>query len=808
MTATNTRRADGERRRGPAAVLRLAAAALTTAAVAGCAHLGERPPVPTAGPASEPETAAQAAGQVVGQAYAGLSLRDDAASGRTVVGWVYPGPLRGDGFHSPHLKRGDVLVAVNGHPLRAEEFKTLVRQSAPGDKLLLTVGRTDGPADTAVPTAGQTLREETVELILANRTEWTGPLDEPTPARNGPGFADLAKLAEKPGPLEDYLLAANRAKGQEEPVGKLLALFEETRRDKGGFHALSRVEFAFQHPCRLSEVCRLTTDPLARLASEPEAFCLLAAANLDASTAPALPAKADLSQPAPALAAMAVHMTAARQSLEKALGGIAPGERRTVAESLSRYMDSLETYDAENPDFIRSLRASMRVDFDALLAGAAKLTALAGRGAMAPADAPLLPRPPGEVWKAVEGDVLAVLETPGGWLVYGGSGANRYDMSQLAGVIDAGGDDRYTWTSEAQPEVQVIVDFAGDDRYEGAEAGGPGAACMGLSLLNDRAGNDRYEGKLRACGSALLGAALLLDADGADEYRAEKWSLGAGFYGAGALLDLGGGNDVYWAADSSEGIGGPRGFGLLFDAGGQDLYRANGPTPSAYGTPGVYYGLSQGVGFGVRGYDTGGIGILADRGGNDRYEAGEFSQGGAYFWGLGILDDRGGNDVYYGNRYAQGFGCHQAAGALIDHHGDDTYWAMCAADQGSAWDIAVGLLLDRQGNDSYQAEGLAQGSAAMQGIAWLIDLAGNDRYVAGANSSHGQSIGNSYHYDRTGCLSWSVLLDAGGGTDFYSSGRPNGQTLTPGSPNEKKPEDSGLHGLFSDTDEALDSVPR
>ena len=193
--------------------------------------------------------------------------------------------------------------------------------------------------------------------------------------------------------------------------------------------------------------------------------------------------------------------------------------------------------------------------------------------------------------------------------------------------------------------------------------------------------------------------------------------------------------------------------------------------------------------------------MLCDLGGDDRYEAGEFAQGGGYYWGLGILYDRSGNDLYYGNRYGQGFGCHQAIGILADDAGDDTYWAMCAACQGAAWDIAMGLLIDRGGNDSYQAEGLCQGSAAMQAIGWLIDLDGTDRYVARGEACHGCSAGNSYHYKETGCLSWSLLLDAGGTVDYYSSGRPNGATLAPGKPDEKNPENSPLHGLFVDTPE-------
>jgi hypothetical protein len=187
------------------------------------------------------------------------------------------------------------------------------------------------------------------------------------------------------------------------------------------------------------------------------------------------------------------------------------------------------------------------------------------------------------------------------------------------------------------------------------------------------------------------------------------------------------------------------------------LYRANGPTKSAYETPAVYYAMAQGVGFGFRYYDSGGIGILEDLSGSDRYEAGEFAQGGAYYYGLGLLHDRIGNDCYFGNRYSQGFCAHEGIGLCVDDSGDDTYWGMTAANQAGSWDLSVAMLIDKSGNDTYRGDGLSQGSAAMQAIAWLIDLSGNDHYVGAGTAIQGQGAGNDYHY---------VATDASAGRSF------------------------------------------
>ena len=249
------------------------------------------------------------------------------------------------------------------------------------------------------------------------------------------------------------------------------------------------------------------------------------------------------------------------------------------------------------------------------------------------------------------------------------------------------------------------------------------------------------------------------------------WAIGAGFYGAGMVVDLAG-SDVYRGENRVEGVGGPRGLGALLDVAGNDLYVAYGPDfPSAYGTPAVACGLSQGFGVGIRGYAAGGVGAIYDLAGNDRYEAGEFSQAGGYFFGLGILHDAAGNDLFHGNRYGQSFAAHQAAGILVDEAGDDTYWSMTAASQAGTWDQSIGLLVDRAGNDAYRCDGLGQGGASMQAVAVLVDLAGNDRYSGAGTSVQGGGGGNSYHHDADRVFSFSALLDLGGGADTYSSGR-------------------------------------
>ena len=380
----------------------------------------------------------------------------------------------------------------------------------------------------------------------------------------------------------------------------------------------------------------------------------------------------------------------------------------------------------------------------------------------------------------------------------GGPGPNRYDMDRIYAVIDVDGDDIYAWGERVPRETQTVVDMAGNDRYR-ATRGGPGAGWFGVSVLIDLSGDDQYESELGGCGAGAFGFGFLFDDAGADTYKCAAWSAGAGLYGGGVLIDRGQETDIYHSQVFSQGVGGPRGIGILIDNGGADLYRSNGPVPSAYDTAGSFMAFSQGVGVGIRPYDFGGVGVLLDFGGDDRYEGGEFSQGGGYYWGVGLLFDESGNDLYYGNRYTQGFAAHQAFGMLTDVAGDDIYWSMTAAGQAAAWDQSIAMLIEMAGNDVYRAQSLSQGAAAQQARALLHDVSGDDTYWSSSEVAQGAAGDNSYHFQpEDPVYSFGMLFDESG-NDRYSTGIFNGEMrlrLNTGSTQDGR----GMAGVAIDRD--------
>ena len=705
----------------------------------------------------------------VGTPYAGFAMGAD-ADGNAIVVDIIAGPAALAG-----LQPGDKIESVDGEKVEAQRLLEIIRRSTPGKRLPMRIVRAGRVMDLA--------------LVVGDLAQWAAPsaypsripYTEPAP-RSAPVWLDTveAKVAS----------AAPALAPSRERLQKML---RDLARDDRGFNNMRLVRQALADPGTLiGWEQRLVRDMEPGVARGNLVPLLCEILVLECSAIHLVTPGAGAT---PSLAEFAGSIAAANRRVRESFSGVEPrdrlfGDLRYLLQQTATKRTLIGQPDALNG--IRAMQESMRIDFAALLDAFDQLIVTASHVPDASGGAPR--KIPADLAALVEGEILDYAQVDGGYVVIGGPGPNHYRMDRLYAVIDTGGDDRYTWGDGIPLATQIVIDLAGNDRYE-ARVGGPGAGWLGVSVLIDMGGDDTYVSALGGCGAGAFGFGLLFDAAGADTYRCDAWSIGAGIYGAGVLIDAGDGWDTYMSQSLSQGVGGPAGVGLLLDAGGDDLYRANGPeVASTYGTPTTFTSFSQGVGFGIRPYDHGGFGALIDFGGNDRYEGGEFSQGGGYFWGAGLLHDSSGNDFHYGGRYTQGFAAHQAAGLFSDAMGDDVYWAMRAAAQGAAWDQSVAMMFDGGGNDFYRAESLAQGAAAQQSMAWLFDAGGNDIYWASGAWVQGAAGDNSYHYlVDDPVVSLGVLLDASG-DDRYSSGIANGEIRirhTPGNP-ENGRDNSGV----------------
>ena len=414
-----------------------------------------------------------------------------------------------------------------------------------------------------------------------------------------------------------------------------------------------------------------------------------------------------------------------------------------------------EFFDADLFDLMHA------VDLKALFAGAQDLAMAVDRA---------IP----ELGKLESNDKFAFRwETPLGLIEIVGADNNTYDAGiRRLLTIDTGGNDTYASggaTLSADNPISVLIDLRGNDQYaiRNTQYASFGAGVFGYGVLVDAAGNDTYNGVGFSQGSGAFGVGCLLDLGGGDRYISRLHSQGAAQFGIGVLSDIEG-HDRYEGFLGIQGFGYTKGFGLLLDLAGNDEYVANDAQidfPSAQ-TKEHNTSLAQGCGFGRRadysdGHSlAGGIGILLDADGDDKYSAGVFAQGTGYWYGLGMLLDEKGDDSYSGIWYVQAASAHFAVGILVDGAGSDRYKATMNMAQGAGHDFSLGFLLDKSGNDQHEAPNLSLGGGNANGIGIFYDVTGDDTY-----QSSGTTLGRA-NYESAGLraimLCLGVFLDTGG----------------------------------------------
>jgi HEAT repeat protein len=341
----------------------------------------------------------------------------------------------------------------------------------------------------------------------------------------------------------------------------------------------------------------------------------------------------------------------------------------------------------------------------------------------------------------VKGEILYYLQTDFGPMIVGGMGDNVYS-DDFAVIIDLGGNDIYRCRAggaigEIGNPYSVVIDLEGDDFYMNQEkAVNQGAGFLGIGILIDLAGNDTYRSSNYSHGAGLFGVGLLYDQAGEDDYRGGYFCQGVGNVGVGMLLDNGYSDDRYLSQIWAQGFGSVFGYGLLRDAGGDDIYRTGGKYLHAPLLPNDYQSFSHGFGMGWRPRAGGGIGVLYDLDGNDFYEGEVFCEGASYWYSLGMLVDGSGNDSYNAAQYAQGAGIHLSIGALWDKDGDDQYNSRNGVVGGTAHDLSVGMLIEEKGNDNYIVSG-GYGVALTNSFALFVDKLGNDMYSTWEDFSFG-----------------------------------------------------------------------
>jgi len=375
------------------------------------------------------------------------------------------------------------------------------------------------------------------------------------------------------------------------------------------------------------------------------------------------------------------------------------------------------------------------------------------------------------VIEGVKGEVLYHSETEWGSFIIGGSGDNVY-YGDFAAILDLGGDDIYRGRcggaiGELSHPYALIIDLEGNDYYDSRNKDvSHGSGFLGIGILIDRDGNDTYRSAAYAQGAGLFGIGVSVDHGGADDRRGGYFIQGVGHCGVGILIDDGdeSSDDRYLSSCWSQGFASTFGYGLLFDDGGDDTYKAGGTYFHAPLLPHDYRSFSAGFGMGWRPRAGGGIGVLYDKGdGNDFYDQEVMSIGSSYWYSIGICIDGGGNDSYNLAHYGMGVGIHLSLGAFYEMDGDDQYHSRHGVVGATAHDFSVGLMVDGGGDDYYTVSD-GWGGSLTNSYGLFIDRLGNDTY---ATRGKGYSFGKARWARGFGGV--AIFLDLEG-DDVYPDG--------------------------------------
>jgi len=716
--------------------------------------------------------------------------------------------------HSPAeeggLRVGDIIVAAGDSLLAAPRgelralFSARLERYAPGDSCRLRVIR-DAVAR-AVVVAGAPLAGPPERSFWRDAAAWIDSLDSgetlsaraskqqalleltivlgvrpsarwPAPPSNVELF-DPATLPESDfAPLVAHLAAASDTRTELSDLNARLARCHRGRDP----YRLDAIIYTHRDPLRLESYGRSLANGFGRAECLTDLLDLghaILRPGISSASKPSRPGGQPAADREPALACSLYLdvvervLDQAASWLEVAFADLSEEERtflRTQRWELTDYF-ATEIYlhfDDDRDRFERNerlIRLARRIDFDALHEAANRCAHLtdaawaAGFGhAARAACADTLDRP-----------VLLRRDTRHGPLLVCGAGNDRHRNRGAAFLLDIGGDDVYAGGAGAggsgDRPISLGIDLAGNDAYTATRHGAQGAGTLGLGGWLDVGGEDTYVGIDWAQGVGYLGVGWLIDADGDDRYYGRAFCQGVGLFGLGLLLDRAG-TDRYDGGAHVQGVGLAQGVGLLLERGGDDEFYAKGLYETNYGNEGIFDAWSQGCATGFRTIASGGLGLLLDEGGADRMEAGNFSQGGGYYYGLGLLIAEGNeDDLYIGSRYNQGFSAHQALGCFLEAGGNDRYQTHQGVAQGLAWDECVTLFIDQAGDDRYEGgDFFSLGAAAHNSFCFFLDRGGDDRYDYTPGPA--RAGGNSYH----GGTSFSLFLDEGGGDDRYGA---------------------------------------
>ena len=125
------------------------------------------------------------------------------------------------------LGRPDLIVAVNGRPMNAEQFQDFVRAAAPGERVTIEYRRSRNRGGQIPDELDHEDEIRTIEIVLVSRDEWTGTIGRD--CSHGIRTSLEAPHLLDPFDAENVLGAAVAEHGLGEPIENVLGRWEQAR---------------------------------------------------------------------------------------------------------------------------------------------------------------------------------------------------------------------------------------------------------------------------------------------------------------------------------------------------------------------------------------------------------------------------------------------------------------------------------------------------------------------------------------------------------------------------------------------------
>lgn len=417
--------------------------------------------------------------------------------------------------------------------------------------------------------------------------------------------------------------------------------------------------------------------------------------------------------------------------VRKALGKLAPEEKRALVEALPGLASDGQIKvvfgKKERPDEAKIVALLSKVDLAAIRECSQRLT-LAVESSVPKLKALAKTLKPETVFKQKTGGIQIEISNQEGY---------RHTATDSALCVAFGPRAHFGGRYGAGVGyTSVLIDLSKESQYDVPDAS-VGVGILGIGVAYVSGGRHTFRSKSLAFGAGLAGVGVFVTDGGQNLYDSLAMSQGFGAFGIGVLSSKGGENS-FRSRFLSQGAARTGGVGWLVTQAGRNQFRCGQLVKD---DPDGYRSMAQGFGGGAASGLSGGVGLLSSKGGEDTYQGDSLCQGVGQFGGIGSAYNIGKEANWLANRRAQGTGLDSGGGFVFELGPSAVITLREGVGHGAGHEQGVGFALLRGSHQVLAARDGRPGLGSERGVGIFV-TDGDDNRVYGAPGSAIASNGN------------------------------------------------------------------